>query len=468
MKRLAEFVRSVIPADPFQLLFLGGVVCLLAAHGLPWQPSGVAFRDQSSEYFRQLVWYMGPFSVYFIIFSAMTGYYVCFWPGIHPVRRVIWLVCGPALLGLGLMFVRILYLSTTPLSVLESAASVFGQELRVAKATLLKLPAGFQVTLLGLVLIGIFTSRLALGIATLPVTLPTSGLSQEDSEAWRHLELLLFVLVGPLFLVGVLLSLVGIGIPLIIFSGLPAYIQSIWFSRLATVLETAAACVVVLCLMGRENRQTVHASIQRPDRISVLLALTIPVGTGVLMSAGHFLVDRALWAARDFTRLSPPEFRSYVNVPDPYLLLLFFAAFLEEMIFRGLLQKRFIQRYGLSRGIFFVGVVWAAFHFFSDFSGSRATEFAVLAYVGMRMVTCVTLSFVLGWLTLYSRSVIPAAVAHALYNILVFSGFGPSFAGKDVVRVSLWAVVAWALFRYWPVKVEESPQPPQPRFGVLT
>jgi uncharacterized membrane protein len=34
VKRLAEFIRSVIPADPFQLLFLGGVVCFIAAPGL--------------------------------------------------------------------------------------------------------------------------------------------------------------------------------------------------------------------------------------------------------------------------------------------------------------------------------------------------------------------------------------------------------------------------------------------------
>ena len=35
-KRVAEFLRSVIPADPFQSLFLAGVVCLVVAHGLRW------------------------------------------------------------------------------------------------------------------------------------------------------------------------------------------------------------------------------------------------------------------------------------------------------------------------------------------------------------------------------------------------------------------------------------------------
>ena len=72
----------------------------------------------------------------------------------------------------------------------------------------------------------------------------------------------------------------------------------------------------------------------------------------------------------------------------------------------------------------------------------------VLEYLGMRVFMCVTLSFVLGWLTLRSGSVIPAAVAHTLYNVLVFSNSGPPFPGKDIVRVSLWAVLAYALFHY--------------------
>jgi membrane protease YdiL (CAAX protease family) len=111
------------------------------------------------------------------------------------------------------------------------------------------------------------------------------------------------------------------------------------------------------------------------------------------------------------------------------------------------------------RGIFFVGIVWAAFHFFSDFSFTRATDLMVLEHLGTRLFMCETLSFVLGWLTLRSKSVIPAAVAHALYNVVVFSSFGPPFPGKDIVRIGLWGVLAYALFRYWPAKAEDSPEP---------
>ena len=50
--------------------------------------------------------------------------------------------------------------------------------------------------------------------------------------------------------------------------------------------------------------------------------------------------------------------------------------------------------------------------------------------------------------------IIPAAIAHSLYNVLVFSPIGPPLAGKNVLRVALWAGLAYVLFRYWPVPSE--------------
>lgn len=455
MKRVLKFIRSVIPADPFQLLFLAGVVCLIAAHGLRWQPAELPSPGPFASSFDLWLQYGAVIFIYFIIFSAMAGYFVCFWPGKNPIRRTISFVCVPALLGLGLMFARVIYLGATTTSVLESTTS---NRFRWIEANLWKLPEGFQFTVLGLVLIGTFISRMAFGIASLPIAMPNPQATQENSAAWR-LQFLIFVLVGPFFLVGVLLSFVSIGIPFAVSARPPAYIQNIWFSRLAPVLEVVAACTLVLYLMGRENRQAVRDSIRLPDRMSVLLSLIFPIGIAVLISAGHFVVDREAWVAHGIGKVPPPEFRSYFDIPDPYFLLLFFSAFFEEIIFRGVLQRRFIARYGMYRGIFFIGIVWAAFHFFSDFSFSGATVLVVLGHLGMRLFMCVTLSFALGWLTLRSGSVLPAAVAHTLYNVVVFSGFGPPFLGKSIVQVALWAGGAYALFHFWPVITQGLPEP---------
>jgi membrane protease YdiL (CAAX protease family) len=122
----------------------------------------------------------------------------------------------------------------------------------------------------------------------------------------------------------------------------------------------------------------------------------------------------------------------------------------EEAIFRGLLQTRFIQKYGMYRGMFLVGIVWAAFHFFSGFSFVRFTDQEVFVKLGFRIFMYVTLNFVLAWPTSRSESVVPAVIAHTLFNVLVLSPLGPPFVGKDVSRVALWAALAYVLFRYWP------------------
>lgn len=439
-KRVAAFLRSVIPADPFQLLFLAGVVCLVVAHGLRWWPG------------------IGPFAalgVWPIMFAGAAGYYICFWPGNHPVRRILGLVFLPIMAGLGLMFGRFAYLSGPSSSVLESGGSLVVHRIHWAQSMLGNLPPGVRFTLTGLLLIAIFTSRLALGIATLPLALSGRHVLQaKDSESWRRLQLLIWFFVNPALLPAAFLSLLIIGVPFSLTSRLPAIVHSDWFPRLSVIPETIVVLGIALCIMGREGRKSVRNSIRLPDLKWPLLALAFPVGIDVFISAGQYMLHRAQWAARDFGKFAPPQFGSYFNLPDIWLFLLFFSAFFEEVIFRGLLQTRFTHRYGLYRGIFLVGMVWAAFHFFSDFSFLRSTDQGVLAKLSYRIFMCVALNFVLAWLTLRSHSVVPAAIAHTLYNVLVLSPIGLQFAGKNVLRVALWAALAYVLFRYWPVPSE--------------
>lgn len=266
--------------------------------------------------------------------------------------------------------------------------------------------------------------------------------------------MLLWFLVSFTFFPSTLFSFVTIGIPSLRVSGLPSYVQGAWFWRVAPVAEVVLVFGITLCIMGREGRQTVRSSIRLPTLRWSWLALAFPACIDFLISTGQYLVDRAHWAAHDFGRFEPPQFGSYFSVPDVWFLLLFFAAFFEEVIFRGLLQPRFIHRYGLYRGIFLVGIVWAASHFFSDFSFSHFTDAEIFLKLGLRLFMCVTLSFVLAWLTLRSGSVVPAAIAHTVYNILVFSAFGLPFTGKSTLRIAFWAVLAYRLFRYWPVPEE--------------
>ncbi len=234
-----------------------------------------------------------------------------------------------------------------------------------------------------------------------------------------------------------------------------AYLGSEWFVRMGRIVDPLIALGITCWVAGRDGRQAAWHSIRAFKPQYALLGASVPIGLSVIISVGDYIFDRILWA-HGFGASWLPEFRSYFDFPDPWLSLLFFGALFEEIIFRGLLQPRFIQRYGLYRGIFLVAIVWAAFHFFSD-SYSGASDIGVVLRLASRVFTCLVLGFVFSWLTLRSGSVLPAAIAHTLFNVFVFSNFGPDFTGKDAVRLVLWAVVAYLLFRYWSVKVEDQP-----------
>ena len=91
MKRLADFLRSVVPEDATQLIFLGGVVCLLVAPHLRWWPQEMIPGSLNDLLNRQVFgeqtrrdW--GRFlslAVWPVIFSGIAGYFV-------PDKRAMW------------------------------------------------------------------------------------------------------------------------------------------------------------------------------------------------------------------------------------------------------------------------------------------------------------------------------------------------------------------------------------------
>jgi len=94
----------------------------------------------------------------------------------------------PAIVGMGAIFSQILNLSRAASSVLETTN--YGvSEVGWLHWIIGKLPAGFHFCMAGLFLIAIYTSRLAFGIAQLPLSLPGSASHEtEDLGDWRRLH----------------------------------------------------------------------------------------------------------------------------------------------------------------------------------------------------------------------------------------------------------------------------------------
>jgi len=85
MKRIGRFLRSVIPTDPWQLVFLSGVIFLFICPRLPWRPSAEMFISKAVP--------AGPISesetksfglvivlLYPALFAGLMAYATCFYP----------------------------------------------------------------------------------------------------------------------------------------------------------------------------------------------------------------------------------------------------------------------------------------------------------------------------------------------------------------------------------------------------
>jgi hypothetical protein len=120
-KRLIDFLRSVLPADPYQLLFLAGVVCLVTVHGVWWWPSTVhTLPDRMKTSFGSFVYYAGTIFIFPVIFAAVAGYFSCFWPGKHPIRRILISVVFPTIFAVVLAVGRFVYLTGPASSILQN------------------------------------------------------------------------------------------------------------------------------------------------------------------------------------------------------------------------------------------------------------------------------------------------------------------------------------------------------------
>jgi uncharacterized protein len=91
----------------------------------------------------------------------------------------------------------------------------------------------------------------------------------------------------------------------------------------------------------------------------------------------------------------------------------------EEFAWRGFLQGIFIERLGTIKGIALLGFLWSMWHLPALLDGYNFPETLLLGSFVIFPVQLIANSFFMGWLTLYSRSFIPAAIAHGAGNSIM-------------------------------------------------
>jgi membrane protease YdiL (CAAX protease family) len=391
--------------------------------------------------------------MYTFIFAASAGFFTCCWPGKRPARRIFLLAVLPAFAGLCALCARYLSLlasASSPRSVLQRGpAFEHGPVWMISK--LLNLGAAFHFCIVGLVLTVAFSLLLARRKTSLPISVAhQNAVVAEATDAWRGCKRLIWIFQGAPLLILIPLCLIFLLLLLI-----PAGPAVPWRYQASQALTPTAEGLVFFAIavwaMGKDNWKYIRQQIQLPTPSYAGLGLAIPAGAALLPSLVFYAFNRADWAAHSFGKLDPPLFGDYFGVPQVWMLTLFLGAFAEEVIFRGVLQRHFIERFRLWRGISFVAIIWAAFHFYGD-SYSWFSDLEIVTALLSRVLFCLILGFVLAWLTLRSKSLIPATLAHGMNNVFAYCKPEKSFPGGHWVYLGLLTLLAYVLFRYWPVE----------------
>jgi membrane protease YdiL (CAAX protease family) len=445
LNRSSEFIRSFFPEDLGQLFFLFGVVSLYISPLLPWTSLTISIPV------------LGPLGAiwlasYGIQFSGAAGYFVCLRPGRRSGRQVFCWICLPAFIGLLVRCSLQIYGVTTLAS---SAFQNYGTWLsKVSLAIGLSIGAitglgsGFHFALIGLVLVGVYLVRNRDGSTSLPLSLSKSSVSAtDDARSWSRWQILTWILLVWIFFDWGVLAAISLLRNLRATAGL---LSHPWLAEVfAYTISFSIFIGIAVWIVGKEVWTDLRRSLQLPLPESFLLAIAFPVGAVFLGSLAHYIFDLS-WSAVSAHQGSPhAQFTSYFGFPNAALVCsLLIPVFFEEAVFRGFLQARFVRRYGQVRGVFLGSIVWAGWHFSVDFS-RIVSDSGVLQQLSVRMTLCVGMGLVLGWLTMRTESILPATVAHAIYDALVRLPLRERGLGQRLSINLSWCLLAYVLFRYW-------------------
>lgn len=120
---------------------------------------------------------------------------------------------------------------------------------------------------------------------------------------------------------------------------------------------------------------------------------------------------------------------------QPLILLLYIAIFFitalgEEIGWRGFLNREMFKLFEYRRGAFFTGCIWAVWHLpliVTGYVSSIPIGYQVPIYV----IQCIAMSYPMSYLSLKSKSVLPAAFFHFTHNFVIQILLDQSISGKN-------------------------------------
>jgi len=99
-----------------------------------------------------------------------------------------------------------------------------------------------------------------------------------------------------------------------------------------------------------------------------------------------------------------------------FAILNAFVATGEEFAWRGLLQPLLTDRFGLFKGIAILGFIWSMWHLPALLNGYNYPDNPIVGSFVLFPIRLIATSYFYAWLTLKSKSFLPASIAHGALN----------------------------------------------------
>jgi|HubBroStandDraft_5_1064220.scaffolds.fasta_scaffold34963_1 membrane protease YdiL (CAAX protease family) len=443
-RKLMRFVRACLPEQPEQLALLFGSVLLLTVFRIGsfryW--SLALARGQELEaywFFRALT----VITLAFVYAGGAAALHFCFFRKANPAEWLRRFVFVPVVAGwLGNVGVWLWFKQKYPYAGLTQFPRGLAGDVQI-DSFISSVGLGFWLSVAAVLCIWIASRSIRSGELSMP--LQFSGARGADHDFGSRK--VAWAMVACCVPVTLLASSIWVAI------ANPAYFRAetknLFLSELYTEFLAAVPFIGLFILAaGKEWAGSMRRSVRFPPLGATVLGTAFPLILAAIPGLVWFAAARVHWAQSQYGQMEAPRLiDAYEQFKWPFLLVII-SALAEEIVWRGYLQPRLISRYGLYRGIFFVGIVWGAFHLPGEFSVSTNAFGFATQFVG-RLFNCAAWGFVLSWLTLRANgSVIPAGISHGLMNAFYLSKWMnsvPTFA-----MYALWAVLALVLYRFWP------------------
>jgi membrane protease YdiL (CAAX protease family) len=117
----------------------------------------------------------------------------------------------------------------------------------------------------------------------------------------------------------------------------------------------------------------------------------------------------------------------------------------EELGWRGYVQEKIIRKFGISKGLIFLGLAWGYWHLPVVLMGFNFPNHPILGAIILMPLGTVSIGIFMAWLYLRSGSIWIPALAHAsanLFSQLIFSFI--IMYQDEILRQLLW-IAAWGI-----------------------